>query len=71
VLAVLLLTAHRQGKGDAWRVWKGVDWEAADRLHEKGCIAAPTSKAKSVMLTEAGYERGRALLARPCGREPG
>ena len=70
VLAVLLLTAHQQAKGDAWRVWKGVDWEAADRLHEKGYITDPKSKAKSVMLTEAGFAEGRALLRQLCGRDP-
>jgi hypothetical protein len=70
-LAVLLLTAHQQGKGEPWRVWKGIDWDAADRLHEKGYIADPKSKAKSVVVTEAGYERGRELLRRLCGRGGG
>jgi hypothetical protein len=69
VLAVLLLTAHRPDKLDAWRSWKGVDWEAADRLYEKGYIADPKSKAKSVALTRAGFERGRALLQALCGRD--
>ena len=69
VLAVLLLTAHRRGKTDEWRAWKGVSWEATDRLYEKGYIADPQSKAKSLCLTHAGFERGRALLAQLCGRD--
>ncbi|MDZ7714246.1 MAG: DUF6429 family protein [Rhodovibrio sp.] len=54
---------------DAWRSWKGVDWNATDRLYEKGYISDPKSKAKSVMLTHAGFERGRALLRELCGRD--
>ena len=69
VLAVLLLTAHRKGKTDAWRSWKNLSWEATDRLYEKGYIADPQSKAKSVCLTHAGFERGRALLRALCGRD--
>ena len=71
VLAALLLTAHQRSKGDAWRSWKNLSWEATDRLHEKGYIGDPASKAKSVVLTEAGYERGRALLRQLCGRDGG
>jgi hypothetical protein len=39
---------------DRWgaRAWKGMPWEAMDRLHEKGLIGDPKSKAKSVVLTE-------------------
>ena len=70
VLAVLLLTAHQQSKGDAWRSWKNLSWEATDRLYEKGYIGNPASKAKSVMLTEAGFAEGRALLRQLCGRDP-
>jgi hypothetical protein len=41
---------------DRWgpRAWKGMPWEAMDRLHEKGLIGDPKSKAKSVVLTEEG-----------------
>jgi Mn-dependent DtxR family transcriptional regulator len=31
-----------------------VPWESTDRLHEKGLILYPKSKAKSVVLTEEG-----------------
>ena len=49
VLALLYLTLH-----DGCRAWKGVTWEATDRLHEKGLIENPASKAKSVVFTEEG-----------------
>ena len=49
VLALLYLTLH-----DGCRAWKGVPWEATDRLHEKGLIENPASKAKSVVFTEEG-----------------
>jgi hypothetical protein len=41
---------------DRWgaRAWKIMPWEAMDRLHEKGLIGDPKSKAKSVVLTEEG-----------------
>ena len=49
VLALLHLTLH-----DGSRAWKGFDWEAMNRLHEKGFISNPVGKAKSVVLTERG-----------------
>jgi mRNA-degrading endonuclease toxin of MazEF toxin-antitoxin module len=52
VLALLRLNAfddHGQ-----LRAWKTFDWDTMDRLHEKGLISDPKSKAKSVVLTEAG-----------------
>ena len=49
VLALLYLTLH-----EGSRAWKGFDWEAMNRLHEKGFISNPVGKAKSVVLTERG-----------------
>lgn len=49
VLALLYLTLH-----DRYRAWKGHDWDALGRLHEKGMISNPVGKAKSVVLTEEG-----------------
>jgi hypothetical protein len=62
VLALLWLTAHRDRFGE--RAWKSHDWDALDRLHEKGYISDPKSKAKSVALTDEGIERARALFER-------
>ncbi len=39
---------------DGDRAWKGHDWDALDRLPQKGFIENPVSKAKSVVLTEEG-----------------
>ena len=36
------------------RAWKGLDWDAMNRLFEKGWIQDPKSKAKSVVVTEEG-----------------
>ena len=54
VLALLWLGLH-----DGWRTWKGFDWDAMDRLHERGLISDPRSKARSVMLTDEGEHRAR------------
>ncbi len=43
VLALLYLTLDRDG-----RAWKGFDWSAMNRLHQKGFIGDPVNKAKSV-----------------------
>ena len=57
VLALLFLTLH-----DGYRAWKGHDWGALNRLHEKGMIGDPVGKAKSVALTEKGLQRSRELF---------
>ena len=59
VLALLYLTLH-----DEYRAWKGHDWAALDRLHEKGFISNPASKAKSVVFTEEGLAESRAVVPR-------
>ena len=58
VLALLYLTTHEQGT----RAWKGMDWEAMNRLHEKGYIGNPISKAKSVLLTKEGARLSEELF---------
>jgi hypothetical protein len=62
-LAILSLTLH-----DGGRVWKGLDWDLMDLLHEKGWIVDPQSKAKSVVLTEEGERLAREFLLRYFGR---
>ena len=49
------------------RAWKGFDWETMNRLHEKGCISDPVSKAKSVVLTEQGEKLAREFLEKHFG----
>jgi hypothetical protein len=63
VLALLCLGLH----GGA-RAWKGFDWDAMNRLHEKGCISDPRGNAKSVVFTEEGFERAQHLLEELFGK---
>jgi hypothetical protein len=63
VLALLYLGVH-----DGARAWKGFDWEAMNRLHEKGYISEPRGKAKSVVFTEEGLERALVLLQELFGK---
>lgn len=51
-LAILSLTARDEEFGV--RVWKGMDWDLTDLLHEKGWIHDPVGKQKSVLLTATG-----------------
>ena len=57
VLALAYLTLH-----DGGRVWKSFDWDAMNRLHEKGYISDPVSKSKSVTLTEDGLKEAERLF---------
>ncbi len=57
VLALMQLTLH-----DYYRAWKGFDWDTLDRLYEKGWIADPKNKAKSVVLTEEGLAESARLF---------
>ncbi len=36
-----------------------MDWDAMDRLHDKGYIGSPKTKAKSVTLTEEGEKKAK------------
>jgi Domain of unknown function (DUF6429) len=60
VLALLSLTAFDEDEFGA-RAWKSHDWDAMDRLHAKGYISDPKSKAKSVVLSPEGLKRAREL----------
>ncbi len=66
VLALLYLNTWQERKKpfEVYRAWKGFPWEAMDRLHEKGYIDNPRSRAKSVMLTEEGVCKSRELFFR-------
>ncbi len=61
-LALLhLVTAERQ-EGFGARAWKSFDWETMNRLHERGHISDPRSKAKSVVMTEDGLKKSKELF---------
>jgi hypothetical protein len=65
VLALLCLGLH-----DGTRVWKSFDWEAMNRLHEKGFITDPRGKAMSVLFTAEGRARSEELLVKLFGKQP-
>ena len=46
------------------RSWKAFDWAAMGRLHDKGLISCPASKARSVLLTETGLREAEAAFRR-------
>jgi hypothetical protein len=61
VLALLHLTSSSD-RGVV-RAWKSHDWDALDRLHEKGS----KTKATSVVLSDEGEQRARELFQTFCG----
>ncbi|MEX2556333.1 MAG: DUF6429 family protein [Actinomycetota bacterium] len=60
VLALLFLNSF-QDQG-VTRAWKGFDWDSMNRLHDRGLISDPRSKAKSVILTDDGERLARELF---------
>ena len=44
--SVLYLVAHDRQEGYGARAWKGFDGNTTNRLHEKGLISNPVSKAE-------------------------
>lgn len=65
VMALLYLNFH--GDHGAVRAWKSFDWDAMDRLHKKGFISDPKSKAKSVLVTEEGQKVAEELFEKHFG----
>jgi hypothetical protein len=57
ILALLYLGLHER-----YRAWKAFDWDAMERLHQKGFISNPVGKAKSVQFTDAGLAESRRLF---------
>ena len=56
-LALLYLTLHNE-----CRAWKAMDWDVLGRLHDKGMIDDPVGKVKSVVFTQEGLKRAKALF---------
>lgn len=66
-LALLWLVMEKDKYGT--RAWKGFDWDTMNRLHEKGFISNPISKAKSVIVTEEGEQLAKELFEKMFGLE--
>lgn len=62
-LGLLYLTFN----GDA--VWKGLDFNLMNVLHEKGWISDPVSKAKSVVLTMEGRRVAKGFMLKHFGKD--
>ncbi len=65
-MALLYLTVHERSSFGA-RAWKGLDWDTLNRLHAKGLIGNPKSKARSVTLTPEAVERAQELFMKYFG----
>jgi hypothetical protein len=59
VLALLYLNLYHCAV-----VWKAFDWDAMNRLHEKGLISDLVRKAKSVRFSEEGEKQARKIFER-------
>ena len=68
-LAILGLTAFDDH--EVVRAWKGMDWDLLDALFEKGWIADPKGKAKSVVLTADGARLAQEFLTRHFEKQVG
>jgi len=66
-LTLALMHLTRFEEQGAIRSWKGYSWDVLNRLHERGWIGDPISKAKSVILTEEGARRSHDLFERHFG----
>ena len=66
ILALLYLTSFKEYEGN--RAWKGHDWDALSRLHEKGYIDNPVGKAKSVSFSAEGFKQSRLLFEKLFGK---
>ena len=65
VLALLYPGIHEHYRAiPGARAWKSLDWDAMERLPVKGLISDPATKARSVMLTEAGLREAEAAFRR-------
>jgi hypothetical protein len=60
VLALMYLTSFSENENH--RSWKGQDWETLDRLYEKGFIANPKSKSKSIAFSDDGFKKSESLF---------
>jgi hypothetical protein len=67
ILALLYLTSSHDQY--ATRAWKGLDWEAMDRLYKKGYISDPRGRSPTIVLSEAGAKLSKELFFKHFGAE--
>ncbi len=61
-LALMCLTSSETN--GVVRSWKGHAWEVLNRLHQRGWISNPVSKAQSIVLSTEAARRSRELFGR-------
>lgn len=66
-IALLYLVTWPESYGV--RAWKSFDCDTMSRLHEKGWISDPKSKAKSVAMTEEGYRKSQEIFRQLFGKD--
>jgi hypothetical protein len=62
---VLAILWHNQRSAGA--AWKGLPWEASDRLFQAGLISNPRARRRSVALSEAGERQAEAAFKKHFG----
>lgn len=63
VLALLYLGRHDISRmTNEVRTWKTFDWDAMNRLYEKGLISNPVNKNKAVVFTDEGLKQSERLF---------
>jgi len=62
-LALMWLVMWKEKPPLGVRAWKGFDRDTMDRLHTKGCIGAPGSKARAVSVSDEGERAAAAAEA--------
>jgi len=67
VLALLYLGHWRESRTSVACSWKSFDWDTMGRLHEKGLISNPATKAKSVAFSDEGLRRAKEAFDRLFG----
>jgi hypothetical protein len=65
-LALMHLTTFEERGGV--RSWKGYDWGILNRMHVRGWISDPVSKAKSVSVSEEAQRLSRELFVKHFGK---
>jgi len=68
-LALMYLVTWRQKKDFPMSAWKSFDWETMDRLFDKGFISDPKSKAKSVRMSDEGFQRAKQFFEQMFGEK--
>ncbi|MCK5053421.1 MAG: hypothetical protein KAR65_04045 [Anaerolineales bacterium] len=68
-LALLYLVTTERQEGLGARAWKGLDLDTMNRIHDKGWIDDPQTKATSLHVTEDGFKKSEHLFLKHFGQK--